>query len=615
MKTIFYVMAASLAVITSLYLLCPLATAETVEAYTNFLSGMSVRLSDAGPVEAMSMDTAMPAVGSFFYYTRSGTIYLLAFIHKIIPGEEFFILSSISMVLLGFSCIKLAKDINAVPFSYGAIALLLIPGYTETGFAISDNITSAAIAVTALQVIGRDAVFFRAVIAGCLAGMAATCRTDAFLLFPPIIMMPLLSKADYTRKISCMMIWVLSVLTVFIVTAQLGKADIISSLLVGEQFFNMWSHFWIHPFIFFIGIPALYLTISGMAYADETEKSRLWKALFIVYPFLIIAACLWMASNIRYLYPMLLPFLVIHSGKYILILKQQLSDNIFSRKSIIRVVVPVFLAVICIFGPVSGRNTEDGPHVITGRIWNIEQWQKWQANVRNNTNEISSMTKITNSVKSVFIIEAYFETDWYMMDQMVRNGWKIRHAEEISPYCTGVRMFTMEDRIVFLAPVEPLYIEKRLAKASRIPFMRHALKCREAVKPAETFLSSESKRAYPGESEQAYLEEDIFTPSLYEHPENTIWFRKMDDSDIQNISIPLNKTCNISESESEEFVTRSLKRYKISYTEKFGFLFVRLHPSFRTIFEIGVRIPYHWWGEMNIQAEKTIDKCSYLMNN
>src|SRR5687768_12374358 len=168
------------------WLVHPVLRPVHVEGFSASIESLAIHLAQGALAE---YDALHPANLEFFALSRLGTV---AFVASLI---QWLGLSSewamrvtmwVAFVILIWASAVLVRRWTNASWTLITIALLLIPGASESAFFYNDNVLSAALALGALAIVGSSEGLTFTFLAGLLFGAGVVARLDAVLLAPAV---------------------------------------------------------------------------------------------------------------------------------------------------------------------------------------------------------------------------------------------------------------------------------------------------------------------------------------------------------------------------------------------------------------------------------------------
>ncbi len=480
------------------WLISPLFGACHLEGYTANLKAIAI---SANHGDAMGQDLVMPVLTEYLYYTRVGIVLLLRAI-DILCGEsgdwDFRALVMASFLLLAASCSVIARRWGGVSLWAALGAIVLTPGIVELGFFFNDNVVSAAFAIGALALVSRwNYVGAYAASGGALA-FAVACRTDGIILAPMILGMAWLSNGlglPWIRRIAgfaCGGIVVAS--GIFLVAhatpfqAFAIVRHFVAPAIVSTPGLRVFVALW------FAGPPALILCAIGIVArlyrAPRDCETFRWIAVFVLYPALIAALGMArLSSEVRYLYPLTAPALVLHAGFGLDRLAAWFLKPGKPRIAAVAIAAVIFANMTM---PPQALVVRDGPRAISGRLWSPLLWFGWQSAQRQSMQRIAQLVASADAVPRTLVLATHFNDDFYLKLRLLEDGYQVRAAGSVFPDCAGgFSVYVKPGHVVVQIRTENQYglapIGFTKARALQIQF---ALQCRDIWSADRMYLTA-----------------------------------------------------------------------------------------------------------------------------
>ncbi len=424
----------------SAYLLSPVLFSQHLEGYTANLRSITLvwergRLAD--------LDAITPIIVQYLFATRSGIVLILSFIDRVFAnaGDAGFRgLVIANFLLLAASSVAIAARWGRLGVATCAVGFIAMPGLVDVGSFFNDNIISAALGMAALAAVSRSASIGTCAASGALLGAAVLCRTDALALCPAIAGMVWLQHG----RLAQLLVRGLAIATGFLLVSAAAYAmtgiTLISALHIPIQFVppRIGIVFRILIFRLFIGVPALVLLCIGVALnARRHLIGRLdlrWSLLFLGYPaFILGLAVLRLSTEVRYIYPMLAPFYLVHVGCGLEYLATLLQRQGWPRR--LGLVVAGGLVLVSVIPP--DTFVRDGPHATVGRLWMPLLWFRWQASVARSLHEMDDLAARAETNPQMLVLSTHYNEEYFFRLRLLEHGFKAEPVESGFPGCRG----------------------------------------------------------------------------------------------------------------------------------------------------------------------------------
>ncbi len=422
------------------YLVSPVLFSQHLEGYTANLRAIALvwergRLAD--------FDAITPIIVQYLFATRSGIILLLSFVDRAFghPGDAGFRgLVIASFLLLAASSVAVARRWGRLGAAACVIGFIAMPGLVDTGAFFNDNIISAALGMAGLAAASRSGSIPACAASGVLLGAATLCRTDALVLCPAIAGVVWLQH----RRLSPLLLRGLACAAGFLLACAAGYAmtgtTLIDALHIPVQFVppRIGIAFRLTVFALFIGVPGLVLLGIGVALNVRRHVLQgfdlRWTLLFLAYPaFILGIAVLRLSTEVRYLYPLLAPFYLVHVGRGLEFLLDVLRGQGPARR--LGIAVAGGLVLVSVIPP--NTFVRDGPHATYGRLWMPLIWFRWQASVANSLRQVDQLAAKADIDPQMLVISTQFNDEYFFRLRLVEHGFESRPAESEFPDCRG----------------------------------------------------------------------------------------------------------------------------------------------------------------------------------
>ena len=430
----------ALAACIAAYLVSPVLFSQHLEGYTANLRAITLvwergQLADFDPVT--------PVIIQYLFATRTGIILLLSFIDRAFghPGDAGFRgLVIASFLLLAASSVVIARRWGKLGIAACVIGFIAIPGLVDIGSFFNDNIISAALGMAALAAVSRSGSIRACAASGVLLGAATLCRTDALALCPAIAGLVWLQHG----RLAQLLVRGLAVAAGFLLASAAAYAVIgttlIGALHIPAQFVppRIGIVFRMTIFGLFIGVPALVLLCLGTALNVQRHVVKSfdvrWCLLFLAYPaFILSIAVLRLSTEVRYIYPLLAPFYLVHVGRGLEYLHELLQRQGWPRR--IGIAVAGGLVLVSVVPP--DTFVRDGPHATVGRLWMPLVWFRWQASVANSLRQVDQLAEKADVDPQVLVLSTHFNDEYFFRLRLLEHGFEARSAESEFPGCQG----------------------------------------------------------------------------------------------------------------------------------------------------------------------------------
>ncbi len=428
----------ALAACVGAYLLSPILFSQHLEGYTANLRAITLVWQQG---KLADFDVMTPIIVQYLFATRSGIILLLGFIDRAFghPGDAGFRgLVIASFLLLAASSVAVARRWGRLGIASCVIGFIAIPGLVDLGSFFNDNIISAALGMAALAAVSWSGSIPACVASGALLGAAVLCRTDALVLGPAIAGMVWLQHG----RLAPLLVRGLAGVAGFVLVCAAGYAltgiTLIDALRIPIQFVppRIGIVFRLTIFALFIGVPALVLLGIGVVLNVRRHLLRSrdlrWSLLFLAYPALILGiAVLRLSTEVRYLYPLLAPFYLVHVGRGLECLSGLLHGRGWPRR--LGIAVAAGLVLVSVMPP--DTFVRDGPHATVGRLWMPLVWFRWQASVARSLRQMDQLAEKADADPQMLVISTQFNDEYFFRLRLLEHGFEAKSAESEFPGC------------------------------------------------------------------------------------------------------------------------------------------------------------------------------------
>lgn len=422
------------------YLVSPVLFSQHLEGYTANLRSIAL-VWDQGKLA--DFDPITPIIIQYLFATRSGIILLLDFVDRAFghPGDAGFRgLVIASFLLLAACSVIIAERWGRLRVATCVIGFIAMPGLVDVGSFFNDNIISAALGVAALAAVSRSGSIWTCVAAGLLLGAATLCRTDALVLCPAVAGMVWLQHRQWTPLLVRGLATAAGFLLIAAAAYGITGTTLIGALHIPAQFVppRIGIAFRLTIFELFMGVPALVLfCLGGMLnlrrHLIDNFDLR-WSLLFLVYPALILCiAVLRLSTEVRYIYPLLAPFYLVHVGRGLEHLLALVSRHGWPRR--LGIALASALVLLSVMPP--DTFVRDGPHARVGRLWMPLLWFRWQASVAHSLQRMDELAAQADTEPQLLVLSTHFNDEYFLRLRLLEHGFEARSAESEFPGCQG----------------------------------------------------------------------------------------------------------------------------------------------------------------------------------
>jgi hypothetical protein len=495
-------------ILVGLWLISPAFFAQHVEGFTANIKAAAVT---ANRGELMRSDLLYPVVTEFIYFTRGGLVAILRASDALfgdVGDLDFRLLMIMSLGLLLWGSVVVAARASEVRPWQALVAILLVPGITETAFFLNDNLPSAALAVAAMALAACSDRRLAYVASGCLAGAAVLCRPDAILIAPAVAGLIWMRHAQL-RPLAVRLLYVLAGAAgiVALGAAWLGVTPL-DAYLISDNFMPPAGGYTrqIVLLMFFGAASGLLLAIGLVAsvrWSRERRDRYRWLAVFLLVPAVIVAAGLKISVEIRYVYPLLAPFVAVHGGRGLAALAEGLKGR-YRGPAMAASAALILLAIAPPF-PVAVR---DGPRAAVGRLWMPLLWWRWEKAMAANFRTVDRLVAAAHEAPRTLVISTHFNDDFFLKQRLLAAGFRAVEPERVLK-CSGFSLYAKGPRLVAQIRGETQYGLIRVSQPRlRALLLHRSLSCRTLHEFDQAFLT-----VYGEDIRSTFAER--FSPEVY----------------------------------------------------------------------------------------------------
>lgn len=423
-----------------LWMISPVLGAQHIEGYTANLKSAAIAANRGDP---MGSDLLYPAVVEFIAFTRPGLVALLRLSDPLFARSgdlDFRVLMIASLALLLWASVAIAGRFGGVRPWQSLLAILLVPGVTEAAFFFNDNLPSTALAVAAMALVALRGGALAYVGSGCLLGAAILFRLDAILLAPAVAGLIWMRHGQIRPLAGALFLSAIGFLAVTALAAVTLKATPLDALIVGGRFFpGVFGYTREMAFLLFFGAAGgLLLAIGAVASVrwSEGRADRLrWLLVFVLVPAAIALVGLRISTEIRYIYPLLTPFIALHGGRGVAALVKGVKGP---RAWMSRAAIGA-LAILAIAPPFPAA-VWDGPRSPLGRVWMPLLWWRWENAVARNLARVDRLVAAAGEVPRTLLISTHFNDDAFLRQRFLAEGYRVLAPEQLFG-CSGFSVY------------------------------------------------------------------------------------------------------------------------------------------------------------------------------
>lgn len=427
--------AALAAVCLTAWLLLPVLTPAHLEGFTAALAALAIHATN-GTLPAF--DSLQPLNAEYFGLTKLGAVLTLAIPTGLGIGSDLALrlMMWFGLALLLAGSAFLARRWSGARWWFVLLPLVLLPGILESAYIYNDNMLAAGLATVGLCFLyARHG--FGLVAAGLLLGFAVLTRTDTVLIgvCVPLILVERFGAGIKSAKALC----VVGVCAAVALMAPLAfvNSTIFDVLAVGSAAVEIWDR----PtsgsqalimVLYFLGPAGLVLVGIGVA-SLVRQRDRLAVARLLLAPAVLFAMLydkLWEIRQLLALTPFLCALAAI--GFRAVFEGGENRIRLWLRPGL------AVLVLIGLMGPVSGLRRQDGPRVLTGRIWTVPVWRAWQQAPRNDLDTLDRLVRSAAPAKPLLLFADEWTEDRYLHLALLDAGYAPTGPAALAPPCRPI---------------------------------------------------------------------------------------------------------------------------------------------------------------------------------
>lgn len=427
--------AAAIAACLTAWLLLPVLTPAHLEGFTAALAALGIHVAN-GTLSAF--DSLQPLNAEYYALTKLGAVLAVAAPVALGVGSD---LAMRLMMWTGFALLAggsafLARKWSGARWWIVLLPLLLLPGILESAYIYNDNMLAAGLATMGLCFLyARHGLGL--VAAGLLLGFAVLTRTDTVLIgvCVPVI---LIERFGLGRgSVAALAVVGLSAAVALLGPLAFFNSTIFDVLNVGSAAVEIWNR----PtsggktflmILYFLGVPGLVLVGVGVA-ALVRGKDRLAMARLLLAPALLVAILhdkLWEIRQLLALAPFLCALAAI--GLKAVYEGGETRARLWLRPGL------AVLALLCLVGPVSAPRLQDGPRVLSGRVWTIPLWRAWQQAPRHDLATLDRIVRSASPGRPLLLFADDWNEDRYLHLTLLDAGFRPAGPAGLAPPCRPV---------------------------------------------------------------------------------------------------------------------------------------------------------------------------------
>lgn len=474
------------------WLLLPILTPAHLEGFTAALAALGIHVAN-GTLPAF--DSLQPLNAEYFGLTKLGAVLALAVPIGLGVGSDLALrlMMWFGLALLLAGSAFLARRWSGARWRFVLPPLVLLPGIVESAYIYNDNVLAAGLATVGLCFLyARHGLGF--VAAGLLLGFAVLTRTDTVLIgvCVPVI---LLERFGAGRRSAAALAAVgASAAASLMGPLAFFHSTIFDVLTVGSAAVEIWdrptsgSHTLV-TLLYFLGPLGLVLVGIGVA-ALARERDKLAVARLLLAPAVLLAILcdkLWEIRQLLALAPFVCTLAAIG-------LKAIFEGRENRTRQWLRAGLAA-LALLCVAGPVSGLRRQDGPRVLTGRVWTIPMWRAWQQAPRHDLEMLDRLVRSAAPAKPLLLFADEWTEDRYLHLTLLDAGYAPTGPAALAPPCRPIaERFTKGPLTVLLVRLHHAMVPYwREIKEERLALW--ALPCLRSLPEADALFVGTSAHA------------------------------------------------------------------------------------------------------------------------
>ena len=178
----------------------------------------------------------------------------------------------------------------------------------------------------------------------------------------------------------------------------------------------------------------------------------------------------------RYIYPLLTPFVAIQAGAAL----ERIAAGLFQSGGEGRLARAIAVAIgLALIAPPVLPIVNDGPRTATGRLWSPLLWRRWQIAQERSMERIQAQVAQIDSAPTTLVLASHYNDEYFLKLRLLEDGYRPRPTAEAFPDCRdGFAVYAKPGHVVAHIRTDNQYgivpWPYRLVRAAQI---RRALEC------------------------------------------------------------------------------------------------------------------------------------------
>lgn len=417
------------------WLLLPILTPTHLEGFTAALAALGFHVAN-GSLPAF--DSLQPLNAEYFGLTKLGAVLALAVPIGLGAGSDLALrlMMWFGLALLLAGSAFLARRWSGARWWFILPPLVLLPGILESAYIYNDNVLAAGLATAGLCFLyARHGLGL--VAAGLLLGFAVLTRTDTVLIGACVPFILLERFGAGVKSARALAVVGASAAASLMAPLAFLNSTIFDVLAVGSAAVEIWDR----PtsgsqaliiVLYFLGPPGLVLVGIGVATLAR-RRDKLNAARLLLAPVVLLAMLydkLWEIRQLLALTPFLCTLAAI--GLRALFESRENLTRQWLRPGLIA------LVLICLAGPLSGLRRQDGPRVLTGRVWTVPVWRAWQRAPRHDLEMLDRLVRSAAPARPLVLFADEWTEDRYLHLTLLEAGYVPTGPADLTPPCRPI---------------------------------------------------------------------------------------------------------------------------------------------------------------------------------